>query len=89
MKIAIAELETPAEIIDLDRATATDIVGGATFGATSIELGATGDNASTDLLTFSVTFDVLPEFAGVGSVTITGGLGVASDSFPVSLGLTS
>jgi hypothetical protein len=79
MKIAIAKLETPAEILDLDYATGGEILGGATFGSTNVEVGATGEKTFTDAQTFALSIGVPLGQGKTGSVTITGGFGIATD----------
>jgi hypothetical protein len=82
MKIAIAELETQTKINDIDCITAGAIVGGGTSGATTVEVTATGEQTYTDAQTFAFTVGFPLGDGKKGSLTFTGGLGVAAD-FPL------
>jgi hypothetical protein len=79
MKISIAELETQAEILDLDYTTGREILGGATFGSTTVEVGATGEQTSTDAQTFAFTIGIPLGEGKTGSLTFTAGFGIATD----------
>lgn len=79
MKIAIAELETQPGILDLDYTIGGEIVGGATFGSTTVDVGAIGKKTFTDAQTFAITIPVPLGQGKTGSLTFTGGFGIATD----------
>jgi hypothetical protein len=82
MNIVIAELETQTKINDIDCITAGAIVGGGTSGSTTVEVKATGNQTFTDAQTFALTVGFPLGDGQKGSLTLTGGLGVAAD-FPL------